>query len=213
MLAGILGLSPLISGILSIIDKIVPDTKTRDQIKYELELYMATSDFQNAMGQQEIAKVDQASDSLWQAGWRPFIGWICGISFGWQFVLVPVIVFFCGLFGHKVPLPEFDMATMMTVLMGMLGLGGYRTYEKLQFRKYDVESTKNQGEDTTEDDIMAAYQLVKQAAKLGKNKITYSIYKDSYDSKFVQAFLKFGYEIQQLENGSYEISWNKGKFK
>lgn len=135
MLAGIVALSPLISGIMGIINKVVADKDTQAQIEREITMYTLTSDFQNAMAQVDLAKVDQASNSLWQAGWRPFVGWVCGISFCWHYVFVPIILFIGSAFGHQIPLPIFSAETMMTVLFGMLGLGGYRTYEKLQDRK------------------------------------------------------------------------------
>ena len=65
------------------------------------------------------------------AGWRPFLGW--GLSFAmiWHFVLVPLITFICAFAGVDIPeLPHFDMESLMTVLLGMLGLGGLRSFEK-----------------------------------------------------------------------------------
>jgi xanthine/uracil permease len=65
------------------------------------------------------------------AGWRPFIGWVCGVALAWHFVLSPVIIFLAAWFNVVLPtLPTFDMGSLMTVLMGMLGLGGLRTFEK-----------------------------------------------------------------------------------
>ena len=135
MLAGILALSPLISGIMGIVNKVIADQDTRDQIERDIKMYTLTSDFQNAMAQIELAKVDQASESMWKSGWRPFIGWTCGTSFAWHFLCVPILVFIGACFNHPIPLPEFDIQTMMTVLLGMLGLGGYRTYEKIENAK------------------------------------------------------------------------------
>ena len=79
----------------------------------------------------EINKAEAASGSLFKGGWRPFVGWICGIALLYHFILTPLILFAVGLSGATIPpLPEFDMSSLMTVLMGMLGLGGLRTYEK-----------------------------------------------------------------------------------
>ena len=59
------------------------------------------------------------------------IGWLCAIAFGYHFVFQPVIIFVVALVGIEIPeLPEFDMGTLLTVLGGMLGIGGLRTYEK-----------------------------------------------------------------------------------
>jgi hypothetical protein len=84
-----------------------------------------------ALAQIEVNKAEAASGSLFKGGWRPFIGWVCGGAFAYHFVLQPVIVFAVLTAGVDLPpLPEFDMASLMTVMMGMLGLGGLRTYEK-----------------------------------------------------------------------------------
>jgi hypothetical protein len=59
------------------------------------------------------------------------VGWTCGVALAYHFVLAPLILFGVGVSGFEIPaLPEFDMGSLMTVLMGMLGLGGLRTYEK-----------------------------------------------------------------------------------
>jgi hypothetical protein len=84
-----------------------------------------------AKGQLEINKAEAQSRNIFVAGWRPFIGWGCGVAMVWHFVLAPFIIFFASIFGATIPpLPEFDMGSLMTVLMGMLGLGGLRTFEK-----------------------------------------------------------------------------------
>jgi len=68
---------------------------------------------------------------LFKGGWRPAVGWICAIAFGYHFVLQPLLVFVLTASGVDLPdLPEFDMSTLLTVLGGMLGIGGLRSYEK-----------------------------------------------------------------------------------
>ena len=69
--------------------------------------------------------------SIFVAGWRPFVGWTCGIALAWHFVLAPLTMFVCAYIGVTIPeLPTFDVSSLLTVLMGMLGLGGLRTFEK-----------------------------------------------------------------------------------
>ena len=59
------------------------------------------------------------------------VGWICAIAFAYHFIIKDLIVFLVSAFGVEIPeLPEFDMGTLLTVLGGMLGIGGLRTYEK-----------------------------------------------------------------------------------
>jgi hypothetical protein len=84
-----------------------------------------------AKGQLEINKAEATHRSIFVSGWRPFVGWTCGIALCWHFVLAPFTMFVCAYLSVQIPeLPTFDMGSLMTVLMGMLGLGGLRTYEK-----------------------------------------------------------------------------------
>ncbi len=81
--------------------------------------------------QAEINIEDARSGDKFQSRWRPFIGWTCGAAFAYHFILQPLLIFIFTLSGVVVPeLPQFDMNTLFTVLMGMLGLGAMRTYEK-----------------------------------------------------------------------------------
>ena len=93
---------------------------------------MADTHAQQALlAQLEINKAEAASGSVFKGGWRPFVGWVCGIALLYHFILSPLIIFSVTLTGIEIPpIPEFDMGSLMTVLMGMLGLGGLRTYEK-----------------------------------------------------------------------------------
>ena len=84
-----------------------------------------------ALAQIQLNTAEAASGSAFKGGWRPSVGYICAIAFGWHFVGQPVTLFFVALTGTEIPpLPEFDMGTLLTVLGGMLGIGGLRTYEK-----------------------------------------------------------------------------------
>lgn len=80
----------------------------------------------------EVNKQEAASLSVFVAGWRPFIGWVCGSAFAWVFVLQPLGVFILTATGHKIELPTLDLGQMMPILLGMLGLGTMRTYEKVK---------------------------------------------------------------------------------
>jgi hypothetical protein len=78
--------------------------------------------------QSEINKVEAQHRTIFVAGWRPFIGWVCGIALAYNFVLRDLLIWFLG--QEQVP-PALQMEHLMTVLIGMLGLGGMRTFEKL----------------------------------------------------------------------------------
>ena len=124
-------LSNLIGPVTGLLDKFIEDKDQKAQLAHELAT-MADRHAQDlALAQIEVNKAEAASGSVFKGGWRPFIGWVCGGAFAYHFVLQPVIVFAVVAAGVDLPpLPEFDMTSLMTVLMGMLGLGGLRTYEK-----------------------------------------------------------------------------------
>ena len=83
------------------------------------------------LAQIAVNKEEAASGSIFKGGWRPFIGWVCGIAFFYHFVLNPIILFVIAIIGIEIPdLPNFNMNTLLTVLGGMLGIGSLRTYEK-----------------------------------------------------------------------------------
>ena len=78
--------------------------------------------------QSEINKVEAQHRTIFVAGWRPFIGWVCGFALAYNFVLRDLLVWY---FGEGQAPPALQMEHLMTVLVGMLGLGGMRTFEKL----------------------------------------------------------------------------------
>jgi hypothetical protein len=81
-------------------------------------------------GQLDTNKMEAASPKMFVAGWRPFIGWICGSGLGIQFIVNPIFTWIAALAKHPVQFPSLDLGTLMTLLFGMLGLGAMRTYEK-----------------------------------------------------------------------------------
>jgi hypothetical protein len=109
----------------TVIGKIWPDktVQEREQLAAAVTL---------VQGQLDINKAEAGSSSLFVAGWRPFIGWICGSAFAYKFVLAPAVAFGLTAFGHPVILPVLDFTEMSSVLLGMLGIGGLRTIEKIK---------------------------------------------------------------------------------
>ena len=75
-------------------------------------------------------KAEAASSSTFVAGWRPFIGWVCGMGCAWNWIGLPVAKFGLAVYGHPLALEPADLSEMMPLLLGMLGLGGLRTFEK-----------------------------------------------------------------------------------
>jgi hypothetical protein len=118
----------------TVIDRVLPDKPANDAAKAQL-LQMQTSGALDAeVEQAKIDQVEAASNSIFVAGWRPFVGWVCGTAFAYAFILQPFIVTVATL-AHSTfdvsKLPTLDLAEMMPVLLGMLGLGAARTVEKI----------------------------------------------------------------------------------
>ena len=80
--------------------------------------------------QSRINEVEAANTNVFVSGWRPFIGWICGFGLGTKFIFIPIGVWVCGLLDIKPIVPEIETGELMTLILGMLGLGGLRTFEK-----------------------------------------------------------------------------------
>ena len=127
--AALLAAGPIASGLFGLIDKLFTSDDERMAAKLKvLELEKSGELAQIAVNAQEAQHA-----SIFVAGWRPFVGWVCGLAFTWAFLLYPMLSFFVVAFGLPVDLtlvPELDLAAMMPVLMGMLGLGAMRSWEK-----------------------------------------------------------------------------------
>jgi len=124
-------LSALIGPVTSLLDKFVEDKDQKAALAHEIATMAEKQAHEQVLAQLEVNKAEAASGSVFKGGWRPFIGWVCGIAFAYHFVLQPLALFGVTVAGVSIPaMPEFDMSSLMTVLMGMLGLGGLRTFEK-----------------------------------------------------------------------------------
>lgn len=122
----------------NLLDKVLPDAKASSDAKIKLmelaqqgELATLNADMQIALGQIEVNKEEAKSDSLFKSGWRPAVGWVCVTGLVYSFMAQPLLVWASVNFGWQSP-PDLDMGTLITLLMGLLGLGGFRTYEKVK---------------------------------------------------------------------------------
>jgi Holin of 3TMs, for gene-transfer release len=98
-----------------------------------IDAELATLEATLLQGQMAINLAEAQSTNLFVSGWRPFIGWVCGSSLAYTFMIQPLIAFVIGVYAWKLPpLPTLDTGSLMTILLGMLGLGGMRTYEKIK---------------------------------------------------------------------------------
>lgn len=119
--------TPVINKVLDFI----PDPQQKLQAQEALMQGLSQWDSQ----QTAINAAEAANSSVFVAGWRPFIGWVCGAAFAYKFVLQPFLVFIIVAYGIKFDvklLPALDWSELSMVLMGMLGLGGMRSFEKMQ---------------------------------------------------------------------------------
>jgi len=107
----------------AVINKIWPDKS--EQEKKQLAAAVAL-----VQGQMEINKTEAAHPSVFVSGWRPFIGWVCGMAFAWNWIGISVVKVGLAIYGSAVVVQMADMSEMMPVLLGMLGLGALRSYEK-----------------------------------------------------------------------------------
>jgi hypothetical protein len=115
-----------------VLDRVFPDPAQAANAKLELMKLQQSGELTQIAGQMDINKIEAASSSIFVSGWRPAIGWICGAGFAVQFVIGPLAEWGSALAGHPVKFPQMDTGTMMPLLLGMLGLGGMRTAEKMQ---------------------------------------------------------------------------------
>ena len=121
----------LIGPVTGLLDKFVEDKDQKAKLAHELATMADTHAQQLALAQVQVNLAEAQSGSVFKGGWRPFVGWVCGIALLYHFILTPCILFGVALLGINIPpLPAFDMSSLLTVLMGMLGLGGLRTFEK-----------------------------------------------------------------------------------
>ena len=114
----------LIGPVTGILDKFIEDKDQKAQLAHDIATMSERHAQELAKGQLEINKAEAASGSLFKGGWRPAVGWICVLGFGVNFLVSPIAA------GFGVVIPQADTSVMLPVLMGMLGLGGLRTFEK-----------------------------------------------------------------------------------
>ncbi len=123
-----MALDPLTAGLDlagQVINRIWPD-KTEAE-KAEMALLVAT-----VQGQLAVNQAEAAHPSVFVSGWRPAIGWICGGACAWNWIGLPIAKAALVFFGYEMTLDSADLTEMMPILIGILGLGGLRTYERVQ---------------------------------------------------------------------------------
>ena len=121
----------LLPAVTDVIGRFLPEDKEkRAAAEREIEKQLATHLAKIDLAQLEINKQEAAHRNIFVAGWRPFIGWSCGIAMCYAYIIQPITIFVLAQTGNLVSLPTLDLSEMMPVLLGMLGLGGLRSFEK-----------------------------------------------------------------------------------
>ena len=111
------------------IGNIIDDVYTSDEEKLDKKEAMARLALKPHMVQTEINKIEAQHRSVFVAGWRPFIGWVCGVGLCMSFIINPLIQWYTGQKGAEMPLDA-----MLTLVTSLLGLGAMRTFEKMHGR-------------------------------------------------------------------------------
>lgn len=132
-------LIPFIGPVIDKLIGLIPNQQEREKAKATAELELANLDQKTLEmllavdGKQIEVNIEEAkSTNLFVSGWRPCLGWVCAAAFTWTYVLQPIVVFVLQATGHPIDLPKIEFGEMSAILMGMLGLGGMRSFEKIK---------------------------------------------------------------------------------
>jgi len=120
----------LIGPVTGLLDKFIEDKDQKARLAHDLATMADQHAQELAKGQMAINQVEAAHQSLFVSGWRPAVGWVCVLGMFGNFITIPFSNFVLALLGIDIVIPLVPLETMMPVLMGMLGLGAMRTYEK-----------------------------------------------------------------------------------
>ena len=135
-------MTPILGGLLDaglkILDKVLPDPGQKAQAQLELlklqqagEFRQMEADLQLALAQTEVNKVEAASADPFKSGWRPAAGWVCVLGLLYQFLLQPLLAWGSTIQGFAAP-PVLQLGDLYGLLFGMLGLGAYRSVERVK---------------------------------------------------------------------------------
>lgn len=129
-------ITALVPALGTLVDRLIPDRAAAERAKADMEAALVKAANEAALAQVEVNKIEAGHSSVFVAGWRPFIGWVCGAALALYYIPMFIIgmglwVWACLEAGAMVPRPELGVAEIIGLVMAMLGLGGLRTFEKL----------------------------------------------------------------------------------
>lgn len=133
MAGPLLGLLPSLLPMLGeILDRVIPDKAEAAKARLEMEGKLLEAATAQAGQQAAINQTEAASSNIFVAGWRPFIGWVCGAGLAWAFIVAPMASWLLAALEIKQSLPRLEIEYLLELVVAMLGLGGLRTFEKLK---------------------------------------------------------------------------------
>ena len=115
---------------LKTVGTVIDDLHFSGEEKQKLKLQMKEIDAKLKEKQLDINKVEAGHRSIFVSGWRPFLGWISGLSIGYVYLFRPILDMILQMFGVEVDWVVLDLGQLMPLILGMLGLGGLRSFEK-----------------------------------------------------------------------------------
>ena len=125
-------LTALVPALGTLVDRLIPDKAAAQRAKDEMEAALVKASNEAALAQVEVNKIEAGHNSVFVAGWRPSIGWVCAAGLAWAFVAAPVASWGLVVFGIKAELPDIQTDYLLELVIAMLGMGGLRTFEKMR---------------------------------------------------------------------------------
>ena len=127
---------PIITALLpalgTLVDRLIPDKAAAEKAKAEMEMQLVSAANEAALAQVEVNKIEAEHSSVFVAGWRPSIGWVCAAGLAWAFVVAPIASWALMVLGIKAELPAIQFDHLFELVLAMLGIGGLRTFEKMR---------------------------------------------------------------------------------
>ena len=125
-------LTALVPALGTLVDRLIPDKAAAERAKADMEAALVKAANEAALAQVEVNKIEAAHSSVFVAGWRPAIGWVCAAALAWAFIVAPVATWGMAVFGVRETLPAIGSDNLFELVLAMLGLGGLRTFEKMR---------------------------------------------------------------------------------
>jgi len=119
-----MSIASLVGPVTGLLDKFIEDKDQKNALAHEISTMSERHAQELMRGQLDVNKTEAAHKSLFVAGWRPSIGWVCSLGLLYNTIIANIL-------GIWVDLPEIDTTLLVPVMMGMLGLGAMRSYEKV----------------------------------------------------------------------------------